>query len=237
MSKSTPFPAAVAKSILPAALVLMLTGCTTGKSIHDASDISDDGKSNTMLISYDISLNVTEKYPTVSSTTLVVRCGEPNRLGVVPECFEVKLPLQGKRDVNDYTYFTFKDSGAKAVQMPYGAYALKSIENNVVVGVENRIHCQTLRQHRHRRRAICHDFPIDVTQRYWVEIPELAAVDITPGAGCYAGHLSLETNDGAITSYSFDQTAAQPNDEVIAALPENIQDTVQSSITRSCVAG
>lgn len=95
-------------------------------------------------------MNVTDKYSRVNSTDLIVHCGEASRLGNVPECFRFNVPLQGRKSVGGYEYYSFSDTGSKLVQLPYGSFDVKSVRHNVVVDVEHYSQCA---RHRYRHRA------------------------------------------------------------------------------------
>jgi len=49
-------------------LVVFCAGCATGKSISNPEDIGDDGKHNTVVMTYDIKLYTANRYPSVKET-------------------------------------------------------------------------------------------------------------------------------------------------------------------------
>jgi len=118
-----------------------LSACATGKSVKGPDDLVDDGERNTMLVSYDLTINTIDKHPNVDRTSVVLRCGESNRFGAVPTCFSVNAPLVGRRDKDGYNYYTFKVTGAQVLQMPYGLFDVASIQHNVLVDVRNKVSC------------------------------------------------------------------------------------------------
>ncbi len=236
------------KPILCCCALLVLTACATGKSVNSVNDLIDDGERNTMFVSYDVTMNVTDKHAQVNSTELVVHCGKANRIGFVPECIRVKVPLQGRRNIDGYEYYTFKDNGSKVVQMPYGSFDVQSVRHNVVVGVEHYSQCgksrfrnsSAYRYPRTRSRHYLHRFnclpiSVDVTARHYSETPQPATFNIGPGKGCYAGHLNLEMTDGKITRYSLEQDADMPSEEALEKLPTHFQQVAKERGFERCV--
>ena len=235
---------------------LLLAGCATGKRVLTAEDVRDDGERNTILFSYDLTLNVTEKYPRVIDTDVVVRCAEPNQQDHAKVCFRVNVPLKGRRTIDGYNYFTFEGSGSTVVQMPYGAFNLDSVGHSVVVGVEHYNSCFGFgfghgigfrssigfgfggRLGRRGRFGLggtsCLPVSSYITTRYGGEAPAAATIDVRPGPGCYAGHLTLEMTDGELTDYSFDPGFTEPDPEIFDSLPVELQDSVRNRVTQPC---
>lgn len=240
-------PVDVLKPVTICCALLVLTACATGKSVSSVDQLIDDGERNTMLVSYDVTMNVTDKHVQVNSTDLIVHCGKANRIGKVPECFRVKVPLQGKRNLDGYEYYTFKDTGSKVVQMPYGSFDVKSVRHNVVVGTEHYSSCgrshfrhyygfrnSRTRSSRFHHRFSCLPINVDVTARHYSEIPQPATFDIAPGKGCYAGHLNLEMTNGKITRYTLDQDADMPSEEALEKLPIDFQQAAKDRGFERC---
>jgi len=243
--------------------LIVLSACATSNSVKSVDAMIDDGKRNTVLVSYNVTMNVTDKYSRVNSTDLVVHCGEPSRLGNVPECFRFNVPLQGRKSVDGYEYYSFSDTGSTLVQLPYGSFDVKSVRHNVIVGVEHYSQCARYR-YRHRapylnagiaypyshpyshsysrsrsrffRHFDCFPVNVNVTARHYSETPEKNTIEIRPGDGCYAGHLKLEMNDGKITDYTLDQDAEMPTDEVLNSFPPEFQQAIKERGFSRCVA-
>ncbi len=213
--------------------VVVITGCATGKSVRSADDMVDDGKRNTMVVSYDITLNVTDKHPSETGTKLIIRCGTPNSLGAVPECFRVSVPLKGRTTADEFVYYSFSTTGTSVLQMPYGTYPIDSVGHNVVVDVYRTVKCRTAKD----GRTTCRPVQEEVMARHRAKTLPVAAFDVEPGPGCYAGHLTIVMKDGELSTYSLDQSAAQPSADAIALLPTNIQDTVRGRVTQPCLPG
>ena len=239
------------------ATVAALAGCATGKSVLTAEDVIDDGKRNTILFSYDMTLNVTDKYTRVVDTDVVFRCAEPNTLEKARECFRVNVPLKGRRDIDGYTYYTFTGTGAKVVQMPYGAFNLESVGHSVVVDVERYNDCFGIGFGRHsgfragigfggrfgRRGRFgfggtsCLPVSAYITAQYDEATTTVIPIDVRPGAGCYAGHLTLVMTDGELTEYSLDRSVTLPDSTLVETLDPEIQDRVRSRVTQPCETG
>lgn len=246
----------VARVVALFAVGILLAGCATGRHILTAEDVIDDGKRNTILFSYDMTLNVTEKYPRITDTDVVIRCAGSNQQKHASECIRVNVPLKGRRDIDGYTYYTFAGTGAAVLQMPYGVFNLESVGHSVVVDVERYGHCfggfsggigfgsgfrLNIGLGGHSRRGgfgfgISQCLPISsyVTAQYGEQTPATSAIEVKPGDGCYAGHLTLVMTDGELTDYSLDQTAIQPSAESVEALPADIRTSVRNRVTKPC---
>jgi len=219
-----------------ASCALLLSACTTGKSINATTDMIDDGKYNTMLVSYNVTVNTTDKHPKVEHTELIVNCGEPSRLGNVPECFRFTVPFKGRKRIDEYEYYSFAHSGSVVLQMPYGAFDLHSVQHHVVVDVENYSQCgrdrfgnylatryPNVQRTRVIRRFNCLPVKVDVTAKYFSELPEKDTLKINAGNACYAGHMKLELTGGEISHYRLDKTSEAHSTNAIGSLSDDFQ--------------
>jgi len=210
-----------------------LSACATGKSVKGPDDLVDDGERNTMVVSYDLTVNTIDKHPNVDRTSVVLRCGKPNRFGAVPTCFSVNVPLIGRRDKDGYNYYTFKVTGAQALQMPYGLFDIASIQHSVLVDLRNKVSCSVNK----KGRTICQTVPERITKTHKGTPNVRKAISIEPGVGCYAGHISFEMTESAINDYSLDQSLESPTAETIEMLPVDLQGVVRDRVTQACVPG
>ncbi len=213
----------------------VLSGCATGKSVSKAADVIDDGERNTVLISYDVSLNATDRYNTDSSTSLIVRCGDRNSLGLVPECFSLAIPFAGRRNVDGFDYFTFQDSGARLLQMPYGTFGIESFAYSVVVDIDTQQNCTTSVE-KNKLVQRCNPVRTPITANHRNNAPEVNVLNVEPGDGCYAGHLTLVMNDGAVVEYSLDQSGTVPSEDVFRSLPSAVQAAAKRRVTGACTS-
>jgi len=212
---------------------IVLTGCATGKTVSDPADIVDDGKKNSMMMSYDIDLFVTDKLPKVTSTRLTLRCGTPSKLGQVPVCFTVEVPLLGRVEKDGLSLYKFSTQGASLIQMPYGIYNIESVEHTVIVDTVYKNVCTRDRL----GKLTCRNQKSDITTRHNSDTPSVRAFQVDPGAGCYAGHMSVEMLHDALNVYDIDQSASVPSEEIFQRLPEKFLDTAKSRIQTACVPG
>jgi len=204
---------------LVTAAIALLSGCATGKSVRGAD--------------YDVVINVTEKHSKVSHTNLSIRCGDPGALGAVPECFSVRAGLEGRRDVDGYTYYTFRSEGAQVLQMPYGVYNFDSLGHSVVVDTERTVNCYVNK----KNQTICNPITKDIKARHSAKPPTVNAIAIEPGVGCYAGHLTVEMTESSLPTYEFDQSANAPSAEILERLPVALQAAVEGHVIQPCVPG
>jgi len=211
----------------------VVSACATGKSVRNADDIIDDGKRNTMLVSYDITLNTTDRYSTFNRTKLVVRCGAANRLGVVPVCFEIIVPFEGVRNKGDFQYNTFRTAGSKVLQIPYGVYDFSKLEHLVTIDYNTTLECKENK----KGKTICNPKVTPVTILHKATPNKRPAISIEPGVGCYAGHLNLEMTESNIELFELDQTVSAPSEETLEQISAGLRDTVRSHVTQACVPG
>jgi hypothetical protein len=179
-------------------LILLSAGCATGKSVNSADDIGDDGKRNTVVMTYDIKLYTANRYPTVKSTSLRFRCPK-NSAGFGGNCFSLTMPFLGRKDVDGYSVNAFEQTGTKIFQMKYGEHVLQSMQHSVVVDRVPEVQCTTSKK---TKKRTCRNVMKDVTDRHSARIPNPILVNVASGAGCNLGHLSLTMFEGELIDFS-----------------------------------
>lgn len=179
-------------------LILFCAGCATGKSVSSADDIGDDGKRNTVVMTYDMKLYTTSRYPTVKSTSLRFRCPK-NSAGFGGNCFNLKAPFMGKKDVDGYSVNAFEQSGTKIFQMKYGEHLLQSMQHSVVVDRVPEVQCTTSKK---TKKRTCRNVMKDVTDRHSARLPSPIAVNVGAGSGCNLGHMTITMFDGELIDFS-----------------------------------
>jgi len=203
-------------------LVVFCAGCATGKSISNPEDIGDDGKHNTVVMTYDIKLYTANRYPSVKETSLRFRCPK-NSAGFGGNCFTINVPFLGKKDVDGYSVNAFEHSGAKVFKMDYGDHVLQSMQHSVVVDRLPELQCWTSKK---TKKRTCRNVVKDVTDRHSSSFPDPIPVNVGSGEGCYLGHLELAMFNGELVDFSI------TNDEPLSAemLPDLSPDIVTSAI-------
>ncbi len=209
-------------------LITMLSACATGVAIKSADSIKDDGKSNTVVLSYDITLDASEKYSTVRTTKLNFRCRDSESFNVA--CFILNIPYTGVATKGNYTAHEFKQSGSVVLKMKYGQYIIDSVNHVVVVGKTPRLNC--FRSKKTGKRT-CTTRMVDERNTHRAELPEPMTFSVAEGAGCYLGHVELNMNNNAIVDYNFQNNIAM-TDEIIATLIEELRESVVSHVTGPC---
>jgi len=127
-----------------------LTACAAAKNVRSAADLKDDGKRNSLMLSYEIRLDAHDRYPDVQSTTLAMRCGPKGKINPFPVCFYLTIPFRGKRNDDGYVYNTFELSGTSVFQMKYGDYSLVRANHSVVVGKRRERVCHKVKTDKHK---------------------------------------------------------------------------------------
>jgi len=219
----------VAKKLVSLLFVLFCTGCAAGKSVTKPEDIGDDGKRNTVVLTYDIKLYTANRYPSVKSTSLRFRCPK-NSAGFGGNCFNLKAPFLGIKEVNGYSVNAFEQSGTKIFQMKYGEHVLQSLQHSVVVDRVPELQCTTSKK---TKKRTCRNVMKDVTDRHSDRIPTPIAVNVGSGAGCQLGHFSLTMFEGDLVDFSV--TNDKPfSAEMLSDLSPDMAAAVISHASRPC---
>lgn len=92
--------------LLSVLALLVLSGCATGTAVKKADDIRDDGKSNIVVITYDLKLHSTDRYPTYNTVGLSFTCPESSKLSR-SSCFRISAGFLGLKDVDGYLLNAF----------------------------------------------------------------------------------------------------------------------------------
>jgi len=209
-------------------ILTLLGGCVAAKKItDDPSKLVDDGKRNSVMMSYEIELNTTEKHPSVSNTMLRVRCGAKK---IAPPCFEFTAPLSGKRTVDGYEVNTFMTEGVGVFQMKYGEYSLSRADHSIVVEKWMERECRVDK----KGKKYCYNTPKTNSNSHFGVFPADARFLVSPGPGCYAGHLKLSMRESNIIEFDFVSNLDDMDDEMIAKLPPAIQGVAESRISTLC---
>ena len=210
-------------------LVVFCVGCATGKSVTNAENIGDDGKRNTVVMTYDLKLYTTSRYPTVKKTSLRFRCPK-NSAGFGGNCFSVNAPFLGNKDLDGYAVNAFEQSGTKVFQMKYGNHLLQSVQHSVVVDRIPELKCTTSKR---TKKRTCYNIFNDVEDRHSASLPEPIAVNVSSGAGCHMGHLELTMLDGEVVDFSI--TSDEPlSTDVLSDLSSDMLAGVMAHVNRPC---
>lgn len=211
-------------------LGISLAGCATSKSVRNAEDIVDDGKRNSIMLSYEIRLDSHDRYPGFNSTELAFRCGPNKSINPYPVCFSINVIFNGKRQENDYVYNSFEASGAKIYQIKYGEYSLAKASHSILVGQRRDRICHPSKK---RRRYKCHDEFVDVRSDFIATLPQPAEFKIGEGEGCYLGHLKLHMRGNKVLSYELDTAY---NAEKFSELPDKTRAAAQARVKAPCIS-
>ena len=215
-----------AMAILMAAI---LSGCATGKSIGDADDIRDTGKANIVVVTYDVKVYATTKYYSVRSTTLRFVCPDKSFLGGA--CFTIDLPYLGQKTVGEFALHAFEESGAKVMKMKYGSRAVTGVGHTVVVDKRPEVTCY---YNKKKKRDVCSTRTVETTEKHSVTFEEAAPLNVTPGSGCYLGHIVLTMIGDRIEEYELTLGDALSPDK-LTNISDNVSGAVQSYVNRPCL--
>lgn len=212
--------------------IQLLAACATGKSVTSAENINDDGKSNIVAFTYDVTLQSTEKYATVKSTSLNFRCPETSsgNSGVANNCFSLKVPYNGRANRDGYSTHEFQSSGSKVMRMKYGQYNLTSARHSVVVDRIPDVYCY---YNKRQKRNVCNRRMKDEKITHTANFPDTVDFAVSGGSGCYLGHLSMLMENGNIEEYDFERSDSL-TPERIESFDENLRDSIASHVAGSC---
>lgn len=213
------------------AIAVLLGGCASAKKITNNPDkLVDDGKRNTVLFSYELVLDASEKHSVVSATNLQLRCRGTGKINTAPVCLDFTVPFKGLRTVSGYNMNTFEDEGAIAFQMKYGEYSIVKAGHSVIVDKWVERDCYRNKKGKLRCR---NDTKYDRT-KHSGNLPATTRFFVGPGAGCYAGHLKLHMSNSEISEYEWVSNIEDVNDDMISKLPQAIQGAVVTRVTGVC---
>lgn len=210
-------------------MAAILSGCATGRSIGDAEDIRDTGKANIVVVTYDINAYTTTKYSSVKSTTLNFVCPDKSFLGGA--CFSISLPYLGQKTVGEYSLHAFEESGAKVMKMKYGSRAVTGVGHSVVVDKKPEVTCY---YNKKKKRDVCSTRTVETTERHNVKFKEAAPLNVTPGSGCYLGHITLTMINDRIDEYEL-TLGEELSPEKLTNISDNVSGAVQSYVNRPCL--
>jgi|GEM_PF-1162935 len=207
---------------------VFLSGCVTGKSVGSADSIQDTGKANIAVVTYDLKVYTTERYRTVKFADLNFRC-EPSKLLAGP-CFDLKLPYLGKKSVDGFELNAFEGSGSKVMSMKYGTRAITKLDHNVIVDRETVVECSYDKK---KKRDVCKSRKKNISENHTVQFEQPAPVTVTPGSGCYVGHITLTMIDDEITDYNLEFSDAM-DPERLTGISDNVKGAVIGYVNRPC---
>ncbi len=210
-------------------IATFLGGCATGKSVGDADDIRDTGKSNIVVVTYDLKAYTTTKYSSVKSTVLNFVCPDKSILGGA--CFSISLPYLGQKTVGEFALHAFEDSGAKVMKMKYGSRAVTGVGHNVVVDKKPEVTCY---YNKKKKRDVCSTRTVETTDRHSVTFETAAPLNVVPGSGCYLGHMTLTMIDDRIEEYELTLGDEIPP-EKLTNIGDDVSGVVQGYVNRPCV--
>ena len=127
--------------------LLLTIGCTNGKILDDPDKLGDNGKSNTVLVEYDLSVQVLQRHPT--ATVIDARlCPESKSViskRITPKsgCVVMAASYVGITDEDGQSYETYKVSGSDAYQRKYGSYSHGVLKYDVLTARVPELVCTT----------------------------------------------------------------------------------------------
>ncbi len=213
------------------AIAALVSSCATARKItNDPDKLVDDGKRNTVLFSYEILLDSSQKHSIVSATNLKLRCRGTGKINTAPVCLDFSVPFKGLRTVNGYNTNSFEDEGVVAFQMKYGEYSIVKAAHSVIIDKWIERDCY---RDRHGKRRCRNDTRYNHVN-HSSNVPVATRFFVGPGAGCYAGHLKLHMSNSEISDFEWVSNFEDVNDDMISKLPQVIQGAVVTRVTDVC---
>ncbi len=208
-------------------LLLTMGGCATGKSINQASEIKDDGKSNVVVLTYDLTLFATDKYPSVKSTFVEFDCPATSAIN---NCFSIKLPYKGKSEYDGFDLHAFESSGAKVMRMKYDSHLVTKGKSKILIDERKRTTCNYDKK---KRKTYCYPVTDRDYDNHRFTLPDAIPVTVTPGTGCYMGHLSIVLVNDEVSEYNI-ELDAELTPEKLANLDSGVNEAVLQFVDRPC---
>lgn len=210
-------------------LVLSIAGCATGKSVTSADDVGDDGKRNTVLLTHDLKVYVTNKHSSLKQSKLTFRCPSGSDT-LKPDCFSVELPFRGTKNIDGFGLYAFEEIGASPIQMKYGYYALQSVIHTVLI---ERLPETICTYNKKTKRDVCRTRVKEKSDRHRASFPFAVPIIVNQGSGCYIGHLSITMVDDQITEFNLDSDLPV-KDEQLTSLSSDVAAELIRVVDRPC---
>jgi len=208
-------------------LASSLGACATAKRVGSADDIQDDGKRNAVMLSYDVEADAFDRYSGENKTTIHLRCAGDGALSGNRACFSLTLPFTGQQLDEGVAVNRFAQAGARPFLMKYGDYRIDQADFKVVIGRTPKVDCYTDKKGQTR----CNTTYTDINENHAAQIPVPIDFRVSPGSGCYLGHLTLSMRGDRITAYSLD-TEIDP--QRFEQLPVELRQRAREFIDRPC---
>jgi len=208
-------------------ILLLLNGCAAAELTRNAEDIRDDGKRNTVLVSYDLTLDVTDRYRTVDQVVMDIRCKEPGGR-ITPTCFKIVVPFKGlTENKNGYLHHSFATNGVSPFQTKYGNYEIDRFSHKVLVDKVRERKCSEDKY----GKEYCYNTTNNVDETHSIDPSPPVYFHVGAGSGCYLGHFTLHLEDERIVAYDLNQDLT---DDVISGVDPSLQEAVRSHVTSNC---
>ena len=205
----------------------LLGGCATGRGIDSAADIGDDGKRNTVLLSYAVRLDTFDRDAGVDGTNLTLRCAGDGALDGNPICFPIAVPFEGRRTEEGLEWNTFAAEGAELFRLDQDDHVLYKAMFDVTIGREPRTNCHEDK----KGETSCYTIYVDREESFNRPLPLAHAFTVAPGRGCHLGHLELIVRGGEIVRYELDRRF---DPAAFERLPPPLQARAREHVTGSC---
>jgi len=219
----TPLNRAIALTVV----LTVLTGCTSAKSISKAKDITDNGRDNVVLLSYDFTSDVFDRHPSVNNNNIDIKCSLPGDGTARPTCFSITLPYTGKTEEGNSVYHRFTKSDVQTFKLRYGEYPLERLLYSVVYDVRQEPYCYTNK----KKRVVCSTRTERDYNRFNAELPEVVSFNVEAGAGCYLGHMKIRVVGNEVVDF---ELIPDMNPEIFDKLPDTLRDVTRAHVTKNC---
>jgi len=211
--------------------IALSTGCaSSSKVLNDPDKLVDDGKRNSVLLSYEIVLDSTEKHPSVKTTSLSLRCTGTSKLTGNPSCFIFEVPFVGKRTVDGFETNSFQTEGVSIYQMKYGDYNFSNSDHDVTIEKWRERECYKTK----KGKELCNYVEKTNEAKHHGSIEPGTRFFVAGGAGCYIGHLKLHMKDSEVLDFELVSNIEDMDADMIGKLSPSLQGTVASRVTEVC---
>jgi len=208
------------------AVLPVLGACATARPVGNADDMQDDGKRNTVMFSYQVQADAFDRYRGENGTTLQLRCGGDSLTGS-RTCFSLPLPFVGQQLDDGVAVNRFELAEAQPFLMKYGDYRIDHADFKVVIGRIPQVDCVTDKKGRTR----CDTTFQDVHEDHAFALPVPIDFLVTPGSGCYLGHLTLAVRGDQVLDYRLDTAI---DEAAFERLPVELRQRARELVDRPC---
>lgn len=207
-------------------VALVLSGCATNSISNNPAKVVDSGKSNIVLLSYEVTLP-TENPLDDADLMYAYLCDSAANSYKLSGCLQTRTL---KKTSSSYSV---KSIGA--FKQKYGEYSYTHILYTIPGDKESVTACQDIPVKKgggtKLKASVCNTTKRIKYETKRIALPQPIEISVQPGAGCFLGHVAIKMIESNIVDYDFSNNL----EFLDLSLADNtMRDKLKSHVTRSC---